>query len=83
MNSAYEHEKSKIEFRMIFNDEPSNYRFSNTEHLKLVNKYGLYCGNVSQAIQLSDLHTKIQLESSVCGIDLDDNSLIKLLGDVL
>ncbi|OZB98097.1 hypothetical protein [Paenibacillus sp. XY044] len=81
MYATYEQEKAKIDFRLIFNDEPNNYRFTNTEHLKLVNKYGLYCGDVSKAIRLSELHTQIQLEAATCGIDLDDNSLIKLIGD--
>ncbi|WP_431785871.1 hypothetical protein [Paenibacillus lactis] len=81
MNAIYELEKAKIDFYMIFNEKSDNYNFANTEHIKLVNRYGLYCEDVAQAIELANLHTKIQLDSATCGVVLDDSVLFSLIGN--
>lgn len=82
MGAIYEQEKARIEFRVIFNEEPDKHEheFSNIENLILVNRYGLYCGDISEAIELTKLHRKIQLQASSLGVELEDDVLVKLIG---
>ncbi|PYY28253.1 hypothetical protein [Paenibacillus illinoisensis] len=79
MNSYYELEKAKIIFKKIFNEDAENHAFPSTRYLKIVNQYGLITGVIQKAIELTDLHLKLQSDNARCGVYIDDDTFIELI----
>ncbi|OMD66900.1 hypothetical protein [Paenibacillus odorifer] len=59
MNATYEQEKAYLEFRMIFNEEPSNHQILNLRHMKLVTEYGKHTGDIEKSLKLVAVHLSI------------------------
>ncbi|OME55482.1 hypothetical protein BSK59_13480 [Paenibacillus odorifer] len=69
MNAVYEQEKACLEFRMIFNEEPSNHQVLNLRHMKLVTEYGKHTGNIEESLKLAATHLSIYEKARLDSFD--------------
>lgn len=79
VNMYLRNEEAKNKFKMIFNKDADNYRFSGVEHINLVSEYGLHLGDLKKSIDMITTHLNVQEAFAKSGHILDDGQVLDII----